>query len=356
VTSTLSSTPGAQTSVPEAPTQVTTAPARLVSLDAARGLAIVVMLVTMNPGPQWQRPDQLRHPVWDGLTFVDLFFPLFLFAVGVSMTLSSRGLDTRHVLRRAVILFALGVALSLLRNHTLTYTGVLQHIAISYVVAFAVLRTPRRWHLPLTIGIVGAIWAGYVLWALGDDPWGRTGTLAHAVDGALIGRFSTEGLMQALISSVTVLAGAFAGRLIQAVPDRRRLFGILSGWAVGLSALGLLIATVVPLNKRLWSPSFLVLTIGTSLAILAAYMWLADIHRIRRPLAPLVHVGVNPITIYVLFMAVLALFRNYGGDLAPAFTPLGSPALGYVAYGVGWFALWWLLAFYMYRRRIFIKI
>lgn len=356
MTSTLSSTPGVQTPASEAPAQATHTTARLVSLDAARGLAIVVMLVTMNPGPTGLRPDQLRHPVWEGLTFVDLFFPLFLFAVGVSMTLSSRGLDTRHVLRRAAIIFALGVALSLLRHHSLTYTGVLQHIAISYVVAFAVLRAPRRWHFPLAIGIVGAIWAAYVLWALGDDPWGRTGTLAHAVDGALIGRFSTEGLMQSLISSVTVLAGAFAGRLIQTIPDRRRLFRALAVRAAGLSALGLLMTTVVPLNKRLWTPSFLVLTIGTSFAILAACMWLADIHRIRRPLAPLVHVGTNPITIYVLFMTVLALFRNYGSDLVPAFTPFGSPALGYMAYAASWFALWWLLAFYMYRRRIFIKI
>jgi predicted acyltransferase len=356
VTSTVSSTPDVRAPAPEAPAQAPRTPARLVSLDAARGLAIVVMLVTMNPGPTGQRPDQLRHPVWEGLTFVDLFFPLFLFAVGVSMTLSSRGLDTRHVLRRAAILFALGVALSLLRNQTLTYTGVLQHIAISYVAAFAVLRTPRRWHLPLTVGIVAAIWAAYVLWTLGDDPWGRSGTLAHAVDGALIGRFSTEGLVQSLTSSVTVLAGAFAGYLIHALRDRRRLLNALAVRGAGLIALGLLIAMIVPLNKRLWTPSFLVLTIGTSFAILAACLWLADIHGIRRPLAPLVHVGTNPITIYVLFMTVLALFRNYGGDLAPAFTPFGSPALGYVTYGAGWFVLWWLLAFYMYHRRIFIKI
>ena len=327
---------------------------RLLSLDAARGLAIVVMLVAMNPGPTG-RPDQLRHPTWEGLTFVDLFFPLFLFAIGVSMTLSRRGLDARHVVRRAAVLFALGIALSSLRHEGLWVTGVLQHIAVSYLVAFAVLRAPRRWQLPLAVGIVGALWAAFVLWAAGSDPWGRTDTLAHAVDGALIGRFSTEGSLQAVMSSVTVLGGAFAGRLVRTVPDRRVLLRAVVTRAVGLCALGFLLALVVPLNKRLWSPSFLMLTLGTSFAVLAACMWLADLRGVRRPIAPLVHVGTNPIAIYVLFMTVLALLRNYGDALTPAFAPVANPTLGYLAYAAGWTALWWLFAYSLHRRRIFIR-
>src|SRR5690606_29229910 len=163
----------------------------------------------------------------------------FLFAVGVSMTLSSRGSDVRHVLRRAAILFLLGVALGALKHHRLALTGVLQHIAGSYVVAFAVLRAPRRWQLPLAGGIVVAVWAGYVLWAVGDDPWGRSGTLAHAVDGALFGGFTAEGTLQTLISSVTVLAGAFTGRLVREIPDRRRLVTAIGVRAAGLCLLGL---------------------------------------------------------------------------------------------------------------------
>jgi predicted acyltransferase len=355
MTSPVSPAPDAQTPVPPIEARAT-APARLVALDAVRGLAIVVMLFAMSPGPASQRPYHLRHPTWEGLTFADLFFPLFLFAVGVSMTLSARGLDTRHVLRRAAILFALGVALSSLRHEGLRFTGVLQHIAGSYLVAFAVLRAPRRWQVPLAIGIVGAVWAGFVLWAIGDDPWGRSETLAHAVDGALLGRFTTEGTLQTVISSVTVLGGAFAGRLITAIPDRQRLVHAVAVRAVGLCALGLLLATVVPINKRLWSPSFLVLTIGTSFAFLAAFVWLADIRRIRRPIAPLVHVGTNPIAIYVLFITALALYQNYVGDLAPAFTPFGNATVGYLVYSAGWFALWWLFAYALYRRRIFIKV
>lgn len=355
MTSPVSPAPDVRTPAPTTEARAT-APARLVSLDAVRGLAIVVMLFAMGPGPASQRPYQLRHPAWEGLTFADLFFPLFLFAVGVSMTLSSRGLDTRHVLRRAAILFALGVALSSLKHEGLRFTGVLQHIAGSYLVAFAVLRAPRRWQLPLAIGIVGALWAGFVLWAVGDDPWGRSTTLAHAVDGALLGGFTSEGTLQAVISSVTVLAGAFAGRSVQASPDMHRLVHALGIRAVGLCALGLLLATVVPVNKRLWSPSFLVLTIGTSFAFLAAFVWLADIRRVRRPIAPLVHVGTNPIAIYVLFMTALALYRNHAGDLTPAFTPFGNPTLGYLAYAAGWFTLWWLFAYALHRRRIFIKI
>ena len=330
---------------------------RLRSLDAARGLAIAVMLVTMNPGPLRGRPEQLIHPTWEGLRFVDLFFPLFLFAVGVSMTLSRRSLDGRQVLRRAAILFGLGVGLSSLKHEGLFLTGVLQHIAVSYVLAAAVLRAPRGWHRPLAAGIVVALWAAYVLWAAGGDPWGQDGTdtLAHAVDDALYGGFRTEGTLQGVMSTVTVLGGAFAGYLIHRMPDRRRLFRALAVRSAGIVGLGLLLALAVPINKRLWSPSFAVLTVGTSYAMFAACLWALDIRRFRRLLAPLIHLGTNPITIYVLFMTALALSRNYGPDL-PRLAPLGSPSLGFLTYGLAWTALWWLLAFALYRRRIFLKV
>lgn len=332
------------------------APVRLRSIDALRGLAIFVMLVTMNPGDRELRPAQFHHPDWHGLSFIDLFFPLFLFVMGMSMTLSRRALDVRHVLRRAGILFALGVGLATLKYERFVLTGVLQHIAGSYVLAFLVLRAPRKRQLPIVVGLVAAVGAGFVLWAWGSDPWGQSDTLAHAVDGALFGSHRTEGALPTVMSTATIVGGAFAGRLLQATQDLgalvRRLL-VRAGWLVGLA---LLLAPVVPVNKRLWTPSFTVLTLGTSFALLAAGVWMIDMRRLYRPVAPLVHVGTNPIAVYVLFMAALALLNNYGEGLTPTFEPAGYPTLGFVTYAAGWTTIWWLLAYVLYRRRIFVKV
>jgi predicted acyltransferase len=329
---------------------------RLLALDAARGLAIVVMLVVMNPGPTAHMPAQLHHPEWAGLTFADLFFPLFLVCVGVAMTLSARGMETRHVLYRAGVLLVLGIALNSLRHETFARTGVLQHIAVSYVGAFLILRLPRRWQLPVAAALVLAYWAAFVIWAPGSDPWSQSGTLAHTVDGRLFGGFTTEGTLQSLVSSVTVLAGAFVGRLVKDEPDRRRLMRTLAVRGAGLIALGAAFALVVPLNKHLWSPSFTVLSIGTSLAWIALGIWLIDLRGARRSTAPLVHLGANPIAIYVGFFATLALLRNYGDAILPTIEPAGSPELGAYLYAAVWTVLWWLVAYGLYRRKIFLKL
>jgi predicted acyltransferase len=347
------------TPIPDAPSPE--APARkgskrLLALDAARGLAIVVMLVVMNPGPVAHMPAQLHHPDWSGLTFADLFFPLFLVCIGVAMTLSPRGMDTRHVLYRAGVLLVLGIALNSLKHETFAKTGVLQHIAVSYVVAFLILRLPRRWQLPVAAAMLLAYWAAFVVWAPGSDPWSQSGTLAHTVDGRLFDGFTTEGTLQSLISSVTVLAGAFVGRLVKAEPDRHRLMRSLAMRAAGLVALGAAFAVVVPLNKHLWTPSFTVLTIGTSLGWIALGIWLIDLRGARRATAPLVHLGANPIAIYIGFFAGLSLLRNYGDAILPTIEPAGSAALGAYLYAAVWTVLWWLVAYGLYRRKIFIKL
>jgi predicted acyltransferase len=347
-------TAGPEAPAPEAPARKGSS--RLLALDAARGLAIVVMLVVMNPGPTAYMPAQLHHPDWAGLTFADLFFPLFLVCIGVSMTLSARGLDARHVLYRAGVLLVLGIALNSLKHETFAKTGVLQHIAVSYVVAFLILRLPRRWQPPVAAAVVLAFWAAFVIWAPESDPWSQSGTLAHTVDERLFGGFTTEGTLQSLISSVTVLAGAWVGRLVKAQPDRRQLMRTMAVWAAGLVAFGAAFAVVVPLNKHLWTPSFTVLTIGTSLAWIALGIWLIDLRGARRTTAPLVHLGANPIAIYVGFFATLSLLRNYGDPILPTIEPGGSPELGAYLYAAVWTVVWWLVAYALYRRKIFLKL
>jgi predicted acyltransferase len=330
---------------------------RLRSLDAVRGLAVVVMLLTLSPAPSGDRIDQLIHPAWHGLRFVDLFFPLFLFATGLSMTLSRRVLDPRHLLRRVVLLTALGVGLASLKYEDLFLTGVLQHIAGSYLLAWGVLRfVPRRRQLAVVVGLVVSVWAAYVIAKWGADPWAQGDNLAYEVDRRLLGGYRTEGVIQTVMSTATVMGGAFAGRLLRETPDRERLVGWLLARAGGLLALSLVLLPMVPVNKRLWTPSFTTVTLATSFAFLALGIWWVDLRGARRSVAPLVHVGTNPIAVYVLFTATLALLHNYGEDLTPSLAPFGHPTLGFVVYATGWTVVWWLFAYLLHRRRIFIRV
>ena len=331
-------------------------PRRLRSLDAVRGLAIVIMLLAGNPFPRQHLPAQLRHVEWHGLTFADMFFPLFLFAMGVSMTLSRRSGLVRLVLRRVALLALLGVALSSLKHERLVVTGVLQHIAGAYLLAWLVLRAPRRLQPAIGAAILAAVWAAFLLWAGGDgNPWSRQETAAHAVDGWLLGGFSTEGVLQTVTSAVTVVAGSLIGRAARERPDPRRLYRWVGRHAAWLFAAGLLIAVVVPLNKRLWTPSFAVLTMGTSCAWFAIFVWLADVRRLRLGVTPLQKLGANPIAVYVTFMAARALLDDYR-SIWPQFALLGSDAAGTLLYGAFWVATACLFAHLLFRRNIFLKI
>lgn len=321
---------------------------RLQALDAARGFAVVIMLVVMNPGPTDDLPDQLHHPDWHGFTLADTALPLFLFASGLSMTLSRPTLDTRQVLRRVGLLLSFGVALATLKHQTLTFNGVLQHLAGAYLLAWAVLRLPRRLQAPAAAALVGAVWLAFAAWGAGGDPWAPGSTLAHQIDGILYGGFATEGTLQTIASAATVVAGASAGRLVRAHPRAAELVPALAVRAAGFVAAGLLLALVVPLNKHLWTPSFAVLTIGTSLTILAVGLWLIDVRGLHKVAQPLVHLGANPIVIYLLSMAALFSLRNYAGALLPT--------LGAVPWAIAWTALWWLGARALHRRGIFVKI
>ncbi len=330
---------------------------RVLSLDAARGLAIVILLLAMHAGPRGALPEQLKHPEWHGLTFADLFFPLFLFAVGAALPFSHRASSFGGVLRRAAVLTAIGIALVSARNLTLVIPGVLQHIALAYVLAWLVLKLPRRVQVGLCVAAVAGYWLAFLAVAgPGEDPWGRSGTFAHVVNTWLFGGFRTEGLPQTVISTVNVLAGAFVTQLILRVPDRRAVLRKVAVWCGVLVAAGLLMALWVPVNKKIWSPSYTVLTAGTSLFWFALAFWAIDIKGWRRITQPLVHLGTNAIAVYVLVMAAMAAIPPFRGPLDDAAHAVLPPAVVTWIWALTWLVGGWLLCRALYNRRIFIKV
>lgn len=329
---------------------------RVIALDAVRGLAIVVLLIAMHPGPRDALPRQLAHPAWHGLTFVDLFFPVFLFAVGASIPFSSRSDRPSAVLRRAGVLTLIGIVLVSVNAREPRLAGVLQHIAIAYLLAWLVLRLPRRAQIGVAAGALALSWVGFLAFAQGGDPYAIDGGFAHTVNSWFFGNFRTEGVPQSMLSFVNVLAGAWCGRLVLEESDPRRMVRTASLWTAALLVGGLVLSGWVPVNKKLWTPSYALVSSAASIAFFAAFVWLLEVRRWRAWSQPLVELGSNAIGVYVVTILAVGNVWMVRGPVDRALEHVASPVAVTLAWAVAWLLLGWVVCRALHRRRLFLKI
>lgn len=350
---------------------------RLTSLDALRGMAIAGMIFVNAAGADvW---SELRHAGWDGVTLADLVFPMFLFAMGASMALG-RPPSTRRVVRRVAILFAIGLVLNALTTPgPLRYGGVLQRIAVDYAIAAAIIRLPKR----AIVAISVAVLVGYtgILLAFGHGPMDSA---AGSVDRWLFGRahlnagglYDPEGLISTLASVVTVLIGFLVGDWIRRAARIAMTPIRLLASAGVLAAIGAVLSALVPLNKKLWSPSFILVTAAFSILVFACTFWLCDVGKNRgRWLAvPFSIMGANALLLYVISELGEILFhRTYTSELTCSGARCGAETLhvwiyshgfdswagarvGSLAYSLVFLGVLWLIALVLWRRRIFIRV
>ena len=308
---------------------------RLGSLDAFRGFAIAGMVLVNNPGSWKHLHGPLAHAEWNGCTFTDLIFPFFLFAAGLAMTLSlsrraeetgNRWALLRTLARRAAVIFLVGLALNLIPSFhlaTLRIPGVLQRIALTLLLAAPVVLW-GRWRAALA-GIFGFCGLYLVLMLLvpvpGADGLVAAGRLAPGLDfGSWLDRlllsghlwasartWDPEGLVSTLPATASLLFGVLAGTYLR-VPRQRlpKAAGLLLAGLV-LLALGRGLGTVLlPINKNLWTPSYVVFTAGWALLFLSAFHALLDeaspaVTRLARRLClPLTIYGMNALALFVL--------------------------------------------------------
>jgi predicted acyltransferase len=364
-------------------------PGRLVSLDAFRGLTIAGMILVNNPGSWSHVFPPLRHAPWHGWTPTDLVFPFFLFIVGVAMTFSlgkrladqSTGPVHRKILRRAAILFALGLLLALFPDFDfdrLRIVGVLQRIAVVYaVVALLVVHTTPRAQAIITVLILVGYHAAMLLIPVPGHGAGvltPEGNLAAWVDQLLTpgrlwkGTWDPEGLLSTIPAVGTALMGVLCGYRLRASGDQRMTGGgmFVAGWA--LIVAGLLWGIWFPINKNLWSSSYVVFTAGAALQLFGVCWWLIEVRGKRRWFAPAIVLGMNPITAYVLSgLAVRVLLRIEVGsgeaavnlktwtyrELLASWLP---PTEASLAWALAWLGIWIGLMWILYRAKIFIRI
>jgi len=375
---------------------------RLVSLDAFRGATIAGMILVNDPGDWGNVYPQLRHAAWHGWTFTDWIFPFFLWIVGVAMTFSfarrvEEGADRMklmgHVVRRSLIIFALGLFLAgfpfgLLFGHSfslanLRIPGVLQRIAVCYLASSAIfLTTHVRGHVAWIVGLLAGYWAmimlipvpGYgagFLEPTGNLCWYIDSNLlaGHTWSGAPAPGFDPEGILSTLPAIATTLFGVLTGHWLRSErsKEEKTAWMFVSGNLLLLA--GAILDMWLPINKNLWTSSYSVFMAGWALVCLAMFYWLIDVKGYTKWSKPFVIYGMNAITVYVLAGLLgktlyLVHFTASDGTTQTLkeviyrnmFVPLASPVNASLLFAIAFVLVIYVAAWAMWKKKWFLKV
>ncbi|MCA9189443.1 MAG: DUF5009 domain-containing protein [Pirellulaceae bacterium] len=296
---------------------------RLLSLDVFRGATVAAMILVNNPGSWSHVYPPLAHAEWHGWTPTDLIFPFFLFIAGVAIPLAldkrvqrgdARKLLLRKVLQRGVLIFAVGLFLNGFPDgylNNLRIPGVLQRIAIAYVVsATAYMFLPWRVLLGMCATILVGYWMAMTMIPLpnGVPANLEPGTnLAAWIDGKLLAghmwsstkTWDPEGALSTLPAVVTCCLGLLTGIWISRQHRMAERLTGMFGMGVACAIVGTIWSWWFPINKALWTSSFVMLTGGLALQCLALSMWLIDHLGWRRGISPWLAFGSNALAVFV---------------------------------------------------------
>jgi predicted acyltransferase len=363
---------------------------RLASLDVFRGMTIALMILVNNPGSWKYVYTPLRHAEWHGWTPTDLVFPFFLFIVGVSLSFSLTRRKTQSsgssqlyfkIFRRATLLLVLGILLRLIPQFdfsTLRIPGVLQRIAICYLFASLIfLKTGTKARVLIAAGCLVAYWLILKLVPVpgfGAGILELEGNLCGYIDTQLLSghlytpNFDPEGILSTLPALATTLLGALAGDWLRFSRSKRlKTVGLFSSGIV-LTVLGLWLHRFFPINKQLWTSTYVLFTAGGAFVVLGVCFVLVDSLGIKKWAYPFLVFGTNAITVYVgssftaKMMSIVTV--SSGGKAIPINTfiyqtflrPYVGDFLGSLIFPLILLSVWFLILWPLYKKRIFIKI
>jgi predicted acyltransferase len=364
---------------------------RFRSIDFFRGLTVAFMLIVNTPGTDSAIFGPLQHAKWHGCTPTDVVFPAFLFVVGVSMFFSfeKNGTTLRRAAllrigRRAGLIVAIGVLLTWFPFNksfeNLRFFGILQRIGLCYfLAALLVLSLSRRVLVVVAAAILLGYWA--VLWWGGMavfDPLALPTNAVRRLDLWLVGPrhlwsgagipFDPEGLLSTLPAVVTVLLGWWSGQTMRRYSlQPMRVVEQLLLWGNILAAVGCVWEWALPINKMLWTSSFVLYAGGLSMLLLAFSVWLIDVQLAGRRGAAVRFFevfGTNSLVAFVLSGLLIKTLRNvrvghntaYRTVYEAVFQPIRPPEVGSLAFAFAAMLLVWGVCWLLWRRGVFLKV
>jgi len=373
---------------------------RLLSLDVFRGITIMGMILVNNPGTWNAIYPQLEHAKWHGCTFTDLIFPFFLFIVGVAISYSltkrkEQGGSMKalylNILRRTIILFVLGLILAgfpfgLAFGHefswsTLRIPGVLQRIAIVYMVsAFLFLLTSTKfqyWFTAFILVLYAAIMSFIPVPGIGHSNFEPTTNLSAWLDRLILGShiwsgskfWDPEGILSTIPAVGSAMLGIFTGNLLRSQKDSATKTVYLYIASSVLMLAGWIWSFWFPLNKNIWTSSYVLWTAGLALNFLAFCYWFVDVKKITWWIKPFQVYGMNAITVFFLSGIVgrimyMVKWTDANGNIVTIksylfdnfflswLDPINASLAWAIVYILVWLGLMWIL----YAKKIFIKV
>ena len=396
---------------------------RLLSLDVFRGLTVAGMLLVNDPGTWEHIYPPLEHAAWNGWTPTDLVFPFFLFIVGITTYLSlnarrARGDDERairnQIIRRGALIFLFGLLVNgfpyftwgdvqgiadptLLQRIADRFPhwrimGVLQRIGLAYIIAgLLTLRTTVKQQVIIIATILYGYWLAMTVlpvpgegtigaFLLNDGPrtmaawtdrlvldWSRWGGGNHLWVSSKT--WDPEGILSTLPAACTAMLGNLAGRWInERKPLAERLAALFAAGALGMMT-GLMWNWVFPINKSLWTSSYVVFCGGLAAVSLATIMWIVDLQKVRGWTKPFVVYGLNPTIAFVgsgvMARCIYSIFKvNVGGQRIPLeagiyralFASWLEPTNASLAFAITFVLFWYLVLYALYKRNIILKV
>jgi predicted acyltransferase len=363
---------------------------RLVSLDIFRGLTIAFMIIVNTPGSWDYVYPPLRHSSWNGCTPTDLVFPFFLFIVGVSMWYSFKKYGHEintgsliRILRRTITIFAVGLFLAIFPYFNRDYSslrimGVLQRIAVAYCLGAILCLTIRREYLWIVVAVLLLLYWAMLAFFGGSDPYSLEENFVLKADTAIFGAkhlyrgfgipFDPEGLLSTIPAAGTVIMGYFTGELLgKETPSGKKVLKLLF-FGVASAGLGLLWGLFFPINKPLWTSSYVLYTAGWAMVVLSVIYYLADVIKFQKWGLFFTVFGINALFSYVFagIWTRLMLFINLhaAGEKITLYTwiyekfcvPLAGNMNGSLMFAVMQMLLIWFLALILYRKKIHIRL
>ena len=362
---------------------------RLLSVDALRGLTVAAMVLVNNPGTWRAVYPPLRHAPWHGWTLTDVIFPFFVFIVGVAIPLAlepriaraGRAAVMLKVVRRSLVIFGLGIVLNGFPSYTwatLRIPGVLQRIAVCYLVAALIfLWTSPRAQALIASALLLGYWLAMTLIPVpgyGAGDLSPAGNLAAYLDRAILGPhiwqaakvYDPEGILSTVPAVATALLGVLTGTWLRS----GRGSGVIAGRLAGAGIVGVVVGELwgwwFPINKSLWTSSYVMLTTGLAMLTLAACYWLVEVRGWRRWAIPFAVLGVNALVLFFLSTLVARLLsiirvEAEGSSLQAAifdrvFVPLASPINASLAFAAAYVVAWWAVIWMLYRWNVRLRV